>query len=175
MEIDLSESVSLLQYITLHEVSHIVDYVDRDTPFVEPFLADLTGASARDTTFTDLVWRDYRSLRREIGFRSQPLLSYYGLGGDPALDDTEMEGVYRELSGTPLASLYASLNWAEDFAEFVTFYYLVHVLGSGYSVRVVRGDDLLVELHPMASPSVADRIRFVDPTLVEPSATPLIY
>ena len=165
LEIDLPEWVSLLRYITLHEVSHIVDYVDQYTPYVEPASLALAGRSERDTTFTDEVWSDYRTLRPEIGLEVQPQLSYYGLGGEPDIPDTEMASVFTRLADTPLASLYASFSWAEDFAEYVTFSYLVRTLGADYSIRVVDHGETVAELHPMDSPLVAERVRFLDERL----------
>ena len=163
--VELSDWVSLLQYITLHETTHIVDYVDRYTPFVEPSTYALQGVSRRDTTFTDQVWRGYSELRRRYAFEYQPKLRFYGLGA-PEISDTLMDDVYTELAAVPVASLYGAMNWAEDFAEFVTFYYLVHTLGADYSISVVRNGEALAEFRSMERDEVIRRAELIDPALV---------
>ena len=163
--VELSDWVSLLQYITLHETTHIVDYVDRYTPYVEPTTYALQGFSSRNTSFTDEVWRGYSELRRRYAFEYQPMLRFYGLGA-PEISDVLMDDVYIELATVPVVSLYASLSWAEDFAEFVTFYYLVHTLGADYSIRVVRDGETLAQLRPMERDDVIRRAQLIDPMLV---------
>jgi hypothetical protein len=168
IRVELSEEVSALAYIVLHETSHIVDYVQRHTPYVEPALFELFGRSPRDTPFTDQAWSDYSVLRPSIDFGYKEKLRFYGLGGEPALTNREAVPVYEALSRTPFASLYACLNWAEDFAEFVTFYYLVQAWGAHYAIRVEHQGDTLFTYEPMRSPLVTERARLLDPELFQP-------
>ena len=41
IEIELSEEIPGLLYIMLHESTHIVDFIERFTPYVEPFILEL--------------------------------------------------------------------------------------------------------------------------------------
>ena len=164
--IELSEEVSGLAYIVLHETTHIVDYVERHTPFVEPSMLELFGRSDRDSAFTDEVWSSYRELAPSISFGYQEDLRFYEFGGDPAFSNHEIPRILKALADTPFGSLYGSISWAEDFAEYVSFYYLVHSLGAQYTIRVERNDHLLYEYKPMQSPGVMDRVRFIDPALL---------
>ena len=167
--VDLSEEVSGLAYIVLHESTHIVDYVERHTPYVEPGMNELFGRSTRDTSFTDQLWSGYRTLGPSVDFVYQTDLRFYGLGGEPPLTNGEIAAVYEALSRTPFASLYASVSWAEDFAEYVTFHYLVHGLGARYVIRVVRDGESVFTYEPMESPAVVNRAGLIDPELLEPS------
>ena len=166
--IDVSEEVSGLAYIMLHETTHIVDYVERHTPYVEPGMYELFGRSGHDTSFTDEVWEDYRVLGSSVDFVYQPELRFYGIGDEPKLSNIDLPSTYQALSQTPFASLYASISWAEDFAEFVTFYYLVHALGARYEIRIERAGKSISYYEPMSSSVVLDRAALIDPELVEP-------
>jgi hypothetical protein len=168
LSMDLSAEVSGLAYIVLHESTHIVDYVERHTPYVEPAMLELFGRSSRDTSFTDEVWSEYWVPGPSVDFSFQPDLQFYGLGDRPKLANTQMDQVYEALAHTPFASLYGSTSWAEDFAEFVTFYYLVHGLGAHYSIDVMRGGVTVLTYPPMDSLIVAQRAALIDPALFEP-------
>ncbi len=167
LEVNLSREVSALAYIILHETTHIVDYVERHTPYVEPGMLELFGRSARETPFTDEVWDDYRELRSSIDFPCQSDLRFYCVGDDLPLANRQMESVYRSLSTTPLASLYASFSWAEDFAEYVTFYYLVRVLGMRYEICVKRNGATVFSWEPMESRAVLRRAALIEPELFQ--------
>lgn len=167
--ISLSNAVSALAYIVLHESTHIVDYVERHTPYVEPGMFELFGVSSRDTSFTDEVWRGYRTVGADVEFSYQKDLRFYGLGGEPRLSNNEVDALYENLARSPFASLYGALSWAEDFAEFVTFYYLVYGLGAHYAVRIQRAGKLVFEYEPMASSTVLDREGYLDPELLTPA------
>jgi len=168
IRVELSEEVTALAYIVLHETSHIVDYVQRHTPYVEPAVFELFGRSTRDTPFSDQVWSEYSVPCPSISFGYKDDLRFYGLGGEPALTNREAVSVYEALARTPFASLYASTNWAEDFAEFVTFYYLVQALGAHYAMRIEHEGRTVFAYEPMRSPLVIARARLLDSELFQP-------
>ena len=163
----LSPEVSALAYIVLHEATHIVDYAERHTPFVEHAMLELLGPTARDTPFTDEAWEDYSTASESADFSHRDDLRFYGLGGDPTLGPTGVLELYRELAERPFASLYASLSWAEDFAEFVTFHYLVHGLGAEYVIEVEDAGTTVFAYEPMSSPQVLRRRALIEPALLE--------
>ena len=80
----------------------------------------------------------------------------------------DAEEVLSAFARTPFASLYGALSWAEDFAEFVTFYYLSHRLGVDYSVRIIRDGQTILEYEPMSSSEVSHRSSLIDPDLLRP-------
>lgn len=166
IHIELSEEVSALAYIVLHEATHIVDYAERHTPYVEPGMRELLGRAERPTPFTDELWEDYRRLRTGVGFAHQEDLRFYGLGEEPALTLAEAPEVYTAISRTPLPSLYGAFSWAEDFAEFVSFYYLVHAWNADYRIALRRGGKEVAAWRPMDSPHAVRRAGLLDPSLL---------
>ena len=169
LEVELDEEVSALDYIVLHESTHIVDYAERHTPCVEPSMIELVGPSERETAFTDAAWTGYDETARRFDFPHRSRLRYYGLAGDPLVSNRELGAAYAHLARTPFVSLYASANWAEDFAEYVTFFYLTQARGYSYALRVRRAGEIVVELEPMRSPEVLDRARHLEPDLLAPA------
>lgn len=166
LEVDLDTAVSALEYIVLHESTHIVDYAERHTPCVEPSMLELLGPSENETPFTDAVWTAYDETAQDFDFPHRGKLRYYGLGGQPLVSNRELASAYAHLARTPFVSLYASSNWAEDFAEYVTFFYLTQVRGYSYALRVRQAGEVVVELEPMRSPAVLDRARHLDRDLL---------
>ncbi len=53
VKITSAENLSGFFYILLHEATHIIDYVNRYTPYVGPNMLELQGRSSRETPFTD--------------------------------------------------------------------------------------------------------------------------
>lgn len=168
LEVELDEEVSALDYIVLHESTHIVDYAERHTPCVEPSMLELVGPPDRETAFTDEAWTGYHETARRFDFPHRSRLRYYGLAGQPLVSNRELAAAYAHLARTPFVSLYASANWAEDFAEYVTFFYLTQARGYSYALRVRRAGEIVVELEPMRSPTVLDRARHLVPDLLAP-------
>jgi hypothetical protein len=164
----LSDDISALTYIMLHESTHIVDYVERLTPYVEPAMLRLLGESPNDASFTDMAWTAYREVSPSIDFPYQKELRFYSLGGQPCLEYRDAIGALKALRGTPFASLYASVNWAEDLAEFVTFYYLSTIYKVEGHIQVYQDGQLVYDYRPMSSAIVTNRNRLLDPLLLLP-------
>lgn len=130
-----------IAYVLLHEATHVVD---------------LTLGLTATGTFTSRVWTDrttpappYREpLLQRIAFR----------GGGAVLPIAQAEPVYRALARTPFVSLYASSNWGDDLAEFVSWYHLSQKLRQPYRVVVRDGQRVVFAYEPMASALV--RARF---------------
>jgi len=141
-------------YVLLHESTHAVDYVTHVTPYVEEGLRR-TG-HPRSTPFTDGVWNVLRKPLKQYDFPLRSSLTFYGLK-EPEIPLSRSLEVYRGLEQTPFASLYGSMSWAEDIAEFVFFYHLTRKLGQPYMIRVSRKGKLLYAREPMRSPLLIKR------------------
>lgn len=135
-----------LLYILLHEGAHIVDYIDAVTPYVEKSLIGIGKQGKGSKAFTKRVWQSYKVPQKKFDYPRRDKVDFYGLGGGPHLAMTNAASLYWSLEKTPFASIYGSMNWAEDLAEFVTFYHLVEVLGLPYEVKYYR-KGLLVQSH----------------------------
>ena len=157
-----SNDVSGIFYILLHETSHVVDYVERHTPYVENSIRELFGRSEGNTRFTDELWTDYGNTVPAASFSHRDALSFYGLGDNPLTPRSRLVEVYEGLSETGFASLYGASVWAEDFAEFVTFYYLIHELGATYRIAVSESGANVFVYEPMNNPKVTDRLAHLD-------------
>ena len=59
VSIEVTGDYSGLLYILTHECTHIVDYVDRITPYIEPGINTLFGETENPTPFTDPHWSSY--------------------------------------------------------------------------------------------------------------------
>jgi len=165
--VDISPEISALQYIILHESTHIVDYAEDHTPFVEYAMLELKGKSTRNTSFTDEYWKGYREPVQSAEFDYRKEMRFYGLGGEASVSNRDMKEICEALAATPFASLYGSFSWAEDFSEFVTFYYLVFSLGATYEIEIKQKNDLIFSYRPMESSLVTVRVAHLDPELFE--------
>lgn len=121
-------------------------------------MLELQGRSSRETQFTDQVWKDYSKLVPRFQYSYWDKITFYGMGGGPKIPFSEAADVYKEYEKLPLASLYSTYCWAEDFAEYITLYYIAEVLGEGYMIKVYENDVLAYRYEPFANPLVADRI-----------------
>ncbi|MBN2325250.1 MAG: hypothetical protein JXQ30_16085 [Spirochaetes bacterium] len=163
--IELSDRYTGFLYILLHEATHCIDYIERYTPFVEPHLAGLQDKGSRDTSFSDTVWAGYDELREIVVFTFRDRITFYGLGGGPKLKISEAMFVYEHLAHTPFVSLYGTFNWAEDFAEYVTYYYLVYGLGIEYRITVLKNGRIVYRYEPLIRSDVRNRIGQIDTEL----------
>ena len=121
-----------LLHTLIHEASHVYDCYYHITPFMEPCLKNKN--SAANTDFTKMVWRDYNSPITEYDFPYRNELYSYGLG--PAQSNYLAFDIYKSLANTPFPTLYGSKNWAEDFAESFTWFYLGEKLNCHYRVSI---------------------------------------
>ena len=151
--VECSSDYFALLHTLVHETSHVYDYNYHITPFTEPFLQD--EHSALKTNFTDKIWNDYDRPAEEYDFLYRDSLSAYGLG--PAQKKSLSIDIYRSLSKTPFASLYGSQNWAEDFAESFTWFYLEKYLHCTYRIRISKNNEDVFIYEPLLNPLFTSR------------------
>ena len=166
--IDCGDSYSGFMYILLHETTHAVDYIAHATPYVEPILRDIgLAGQVEATAFTSEVWADYARPEEKHDFPSRDEVTFYGLSGGPKLPIARAIAVYDELAETPFVSLYASMNWAEDLAEYLTWFHFANVLDQPYEIRVSRNGLPVKTYRPMEFPHVAEREETIAAFYVE--------
>ncbi|MFA6434901.1 MAG: hypothetical protein WCW52_09420 [Elusimicrobiales bacterium] len=103
------------------------------------------------------VWDDYSKPAAAGDFPLRDKLTFYGLSDGPLLNPEQAPELYVEFSRSPFVSLYGSRNWAEDFAELVTFWMITRQLRQPYMITVtVPGGEPLV-IKPMDSQKNLDR------------------
>jgi hypothetical protein len=122
-----------LIHTLVHEAAHVYDYCNHITPFTEPELKN--ESSPLQTDFTIGIWDDYKlpDIKNDFLYRSE--LSAYGFG--QAQERSLAPEIFHSLSNTPFPSLYGSQNWAEDFAESFTWFYLAEYLNVMQNVKVI--------------------------------------
>jgi len=163
IEVQLSDEAPGFFYILMHETAHIFDYQEHETPFVEPGLKELAAHTPESTPFTQGVWRDYHILADEDRFPYTGRISFYGMGEGPSIPISEAEEVYRSLESLPIASLYGTKSWAEDFAEMMTFLYLTEHMQIGYRIVIKQDWEEYNSWEPMLSPKVQKRADILRP------------
>lgn len=159
VSIRLDDGISGLLYILMHEATHIVDYVNRHTPFVEPDMLKIQGKTEKPTPFTGRLWSDYKTFREEYRFGYKDRITFYGMNQGPKIKISEAIAVYRAMERVPVVSLYSTFNWAEDFAEYLTFYYLTRKRNTDYTITVAEDGNVLYQYRPFTRNRVLARAQ----------------
>jgi hypothetical protein len=146
-----------LLYVLMHESVHVVDYVRGLTPYPDPWFGRAMGKSGNPTEFTKGFWRTYRETVTPYDPRITEDVTFYSLDGGPKLNITEAPSIYDRLSTMPYISLYATLSWAEDLADTVTFYHLTKRLELPYRIHLFRNDHRIAEHLPAQKTPIRDR------------------
>ena len=157
IEVNSGSDFRGLMYILLHETTHIADYVMNFTPYVEDELAKIKRTMTRSTDFVKGIWTDYSKASEQYDYPLRDKVTFYGLNKGPRINISDALDLYRQISNTPFVSVYASQNWAEDFADFVTFYHLTQKLKQPYEIRYYKGRELIFRYEPMKAPKVMER------------------
>jgi hypothetical protein len=162
--VDCGTKYQALLYALVHECGHVADYVYHYTPYVEPAMKEL-GLGVSDTPFVADVWAERAKPEARADFAGRTDVTFYGLGGGPKIPIASAANLYRGLENSPFPSLYASQNWAEDFAECFTWYFFTDRLGQRYQMGLRRGGAVEVEYEPIYWSRVVHRFPQLDPVV----------
>ena len=162
--VDCGTKYQALLYTLVHECGHVADYAYHFTPYVEPTIEEL-GLGVTTTDFVTNVWADYATPEARADFAGRTDLTFYSLGGGPKIPVTDAGGLYERLANSPFPSLYASQNWAEDFAECFTWYFFTDRLGERYQVGLRGGGTVEVAYEPIYWSRVVHRFPQLDPVV----------
>jgi hypothetical protein len=160
LEIYTGSSYTGFLYAFVHESAHVVDYVKSYTPYPEGGIKILQKKQHGTTPFVADVWKDLETPLQQYDFLARKDIAFYGLKA-PQIPSADAGGVYDRLATTPFVSLYGSTNWAEDFADFVTFYHLTQKLGQPYEIRYTDARGMLRTIRPLESKKVQERFRHI--------------
>ncbi len=142
-------------YALIHEATHVVDYVESYTPYAEKHIQLIKRVKTTATSFTGNTWVDPTTPLPQYDFQMRKNIAFYSV--QPKIEISDAVRIYEQLLETPFASLYGSMSWAEDFAEFVTFYHLTQVLGQPYEIRYSENQGQIRTFRPMESAKVKER------------------
>jgi hypothetical protein len=162
--VDCGETYQALLYALVHECGHVADYVYHYTPYVEPIIEEL-GLGVRGTPFVESIWKEYATPDARADFPGRADVTFYGIGGGPKIPLADAAGLYQHLSTSPFPSLYAAQNWAEDFAECFTWYFITDRLGQSYRVGIRSGGKVETEYEPIYGARVVHRFPQLDPVV----------
>lgn len=135
--VECTENYFALLHTLFHEASHVYDFYYHMTPYTEPYFRN--DASDIKSDFAAMVWHDYNIPVAEYDFPCRNELYSYGLG--PAHRRDAAFDIYASLAKTPFPTIYASSNWAEDFAESFTWFYLGVYFDCYYRVRISKNGE----------------------------------
>ena len=150
-----------LMYLLLHESAHVYDYVHRVTPFADRAIVTALGEKGKESPFVTGVWDDYDVPAKQFGLTDNRQFHPYGFS-PPALHSSTLGAFYGRVFRSPMVSGYATTNWAEDFAESVTFYHLTRTLNQSCSTTVREPGKAPVVYRPMESPLVQRRWGIIE-------------
>ncbi len=162
VKIDCGDELPGFMYILLHESTHVSDYVKNITPYTEKWMTVAQSDPPDQTPFTMSVWRSYRRPVRKYNFSYRKHITFYGLSGGPRINISDAVSLYKRLGGTPFASVHGSTNWAEDLAEYVTFYHLTQKSKHHYVISVENNAESIFTYEPMKNQEVIKRMPLMD-------------
>ncbi|PSJ39616.1 hypothetical protein [Allosphingosinicella deserti] len=141
---------SALDYVLLHEATHVVDHA-------------LSLTSRLDPRFTASIWLDRTSLHPS--WASMPIASTL-FRRAPRIPIAAAPGLYGSLAESPFVSLYATAAAPEDFAELVAWREMARRFRQPISItlRNDRGEQIY-RMQPLANPRLTARFAAVDALL----------
>lgn len=143
-------ALDALQYVLLHEATHVLDAVLNITPHPEE-----RGALVEPTPYTKGIWH-------KMNIPTEPFI-------DSLLEKTRFRSgktvpialapeIYKALGKTPFASLYAMASWFEDLAELATIYHLTHKMKQPFRIVMSKNNLELYKFEPMKNKGVKKRL-----------------
>lgn len=113
-------------YSVAHESAHAFDFVKNVTPYTDPGIYEARNPGASAAWRWD-AWAEYAKPEPRADYPLRTKLHFYGFG-EPELDASQAAELCSQWAGTPFASFYGSLSWAEDLAELFVLRHLIQDL-----------------------------------------------
>lgn len=157
---ECGHDLSGLFYILLHESVHVADYTLGITPYTEEAIRKFRDRGISESEFVAGTWSDYSSLIAAFPYR--PKITFYGMSNGPLIPMSEAPDMYRSLAWTGVVSLYGTLNWAEDLAEYVTFYHLSEIMKKNVEIHIKRNGEEIYLFEPMKNQAVRSRMHSIE-------------
>lgn len=162
-KIDANDSLSVwldggeldaIQYIFLHEATHVVDAVLALTPKV----AQVSDIPVH-TDFTAGIWSFMNKPSATYLF---PVLEGTRFRSGKVVSRNEIAAIYDALDHTPFVSLYGMASWHEDIAEFLTVYHLTQKLNQPFRIIIKKGDQTIHTYEPIHKQLAKERFKYMD-------------
>jgi len=165
INVDGGSEYSAFLGILLHEAAHVVDYIMNFTPYVEYSIYALSLKQGKkikyDKPFVKNIWIGINLPLINYNFPLRNEITFYGLKKGPKINISLAAMLYRQISGTPFISLYGSMSWTEDLAEFIAFYHLTRKLKQPYVISVLKNNTVIYSYEPLMNHKVIERFDFM--------------
>jgi hypothetical protein len=150
IQVDAGE-LDAIQYVLLHEATHVVDAVLGITPQAEE-----VDSLVAHTAFTKNIWRLFNTPTAQF---TNPVLEKARFRSGKVQPIASAPAMYNALKQTPFPSLYSMASWYEDAAELITIYHLTQKLDQPFVIFVTAQGRVLAKFEPMKHKWVKRRVK----------------
>ena len=161
INIEINNQFLALIHTLIHEATHVYDYYNYITPYTELFLRN--DNTIFPTEFIKDIWINYDETIEEYNFVYRKNIYSYDLG--EKINKKYAIDIYQAFIKTPFCSIYGSKNWAEDFAEGFTWWYLHKYFNINYITNIFDGENLLIIYDPNENELVKARYEIFETIL----------
>lgn len=140
-----------IQYVLLHEATHVVDAVLGFTPH-----AVEADSLVAHTEFTRNIWRLFNKPTAQF---TNPTLEKTRFRSGKIQPITSASEIYNTLKTTPFTSLYGMASWYEDAAELISIYHLTQKMKQPFTVFVKEKEKVISRFEPMTNAFVKQRAK----------------
>lgn len=152
MEIQIDAGkLDAIQYVLLHEATHVVDAVLGLTP-----KAEKVDSLVAHTEFTKNIWRLFNKPMVQF---TNTILEKTRFRSGKAQPIASAPDIYNALKKTPFPSLYGMASWYEDAAELISICHLTQKLNQPFVVYVKENNKVIVRFEPLKNKLVKRRIK----------------
>lgn len=152
MEIQIDAGkLDAIQYVLLHESTHVVDAVLGLTPHAEK-----VDSLVAHTAFTKKIWRLFNKPMAQF---TNPILEKTRFRSGKVQPIAFAPDIYNALKKTPFPSLYGMASWYEDAAELISIYHLTQKLNQPFTVYVKEKNKVINTFEPMKNKLVKKRVK----------------
>ncbi|MFC2188483.1 hypothetical protein ACFCT7_14295 [Fulvivirgaceae bacterium LMO-SS25] len=143
--------LNALQYVLLHEATHVVDAVLSLNPQAEKI-----DSLVIHTAFTENVWRLSNT---PVAKFTNPILEKTRFRSGNVQPISSAPEIYNALEKTPFASLYGMASWHEDLAELLSIYHLTNNLNQPFVIYIKEDGKTKATFEPMNNKLVKKRLK----------------
>ena len=152
MEIEIDAGkLDAIQYVLLHEATHVVDAVLGFTPHI-----DVADSEIVHTAFTKDLWHLFNKPTAQF---TNPVLENTRFRSGKIQPIASAPAIYQALKQTPFPSLYAMASYYEDAAELITIYHLTQKLNQHFVILVKDSGRAIAKFEPMKNKLVKRRLN----------------
>lgn len=142
-------NLDAIQYVFLHEATHVVDAVLHLTPPIND-----SGVATTTSAFTKDSWL---SQRQPLVIFTDSLLNKARMRNHN-VSIADAHNVYGALAKTPFTSLYSMAAWSEDIAELISIYHLTEKIKQPFKILIMKDNVVVGTYEPMENELVRKRV-----------------